>query len=177
MLMAYNYDKLYGTTPNALGEPTAVIVDFFKQQKETNLRVLDIGCGQGRDAMFIARLGHHVVGVDASPNGILSLNEAAAAENLSIKGITANIVSFIPDTHFDILLIDRTLHMLANKDRIDVLTRLLAYVTVDGWVLIADEALNIQSFKKVFETCGSDWEFHLEKRGYLFVKKLNTTQQ
>jgi 2-polyprenyl-3-methyl-5-hydroxy-6-metoxy-1,4-benzoquinol methylase len=27
--------------------------------------VLDLGCGQGRDALFIARKGHSVFGVDS----------------------------------------------------------------------------------------------------------------
>ena len=58
--MAYDYDKLYRSTPRALGEPTELFVDFFKHQAEESLRVLDVGCGQGRDALFIARMGHCV---------------------------------------------------------------------------------------------------------------------
>ena len=65
--MAYNYDKLYGETPDALGPPTRVFVDFFASYRQQNARVLDVGCGQGRDALFIARQGHSVVGVESVP--------------------------------------------------------------------------------------------------------------
>jgi hypothetical protein len=40
-----------------------VFVGFFKRQAVETLRVLDIGCGQRRDALFIAGTGHRVVGL------------------------------------------------------------------------------------------------------------------
>ena len=43
--MAYNYDKLYSETPDALGKPTQVFVDFFDQFERKYARVLDVGCG------------------------------------------------------------------------------------------------------------------------------------
>ena len=55
--MSYDYDALYARTPDALGAPTRAFVDFFDGYDRPNVRVLDIGCGQGRDALFIARLG------------------------------------------------------------------------------------------------------------------------
>ncbi|MFT6074064.1 MAG: 2-polyprenyl-3-methyl-5-hydroxy-6-metoxy-1,4-benzoquinol methylase [Yoonia sp.] len=67
--MAYNYDTLYATMPNALGEPTTVFAEFFDTYEHANTRVLDVGCGQGRDALLTARHGHNVVGVDLSPSG------------------------------------------------------------------------------------------------------------
>jgi 2-polyprenyl-3-methyl-5-hydroxy-6-metoxy-1,4-benzoquinol methylase len=36
----------------------------------TGLRILDIGCGNGYVAGHLASLGHHVVGIDVSPDGI-----------------------------------------------------------------------------------------------------------
>lgn len=99
VFMAYNYDKLYGETRDALGAPTQVFVDFFDQYDREQVRVLDVGCGQGgRDALFIARLGHAVVGVDISPpNGIRDLMTAAKAEQLTIDGgVVADITAYAP---------------------------------------------------------------------------------
>ena len=169
--MAYDYDKLYGTTPDALGEPTQIFVDFFKQNKRSQLRVLDVGCGQGRDALFIARQGHIVVGVDISPHGIHDLIEAASQEKLSIEGIVADIVTFAPEGKFDVVLIDRTLHMLSEKERLDVLECLIGHVVKGGSVLIADERSNIQGFKDVFQTDDENWVIEFEKGGYLFLRK------
>lgn len=170
--MAYDYDKLYGTTPHALGEPTQIFVDFFKQNTKAKLTVLDIGCGQGRDALFIARMGHSVVGVDASPNGIESLVTAAALEKLAIEGVVADLEMYQPENEFDVLLIDRTLHMLSNEKRLAVLERLIQHVAINGWVLIADERSNMSDFKNVFKDSDAAWKTDLDKLGYLFLKRI-----
>lgn len=170
--MAYNYDKLYGTTAQALGAPTQVIVDFFERQTSAPLlRVLDVGCGQGRDALFIARLGHSVVGVDLSSNGIRDLVLAANKENLAIEGIAANITTFKPEGVFDVVLIDRTLHMLPETDQIEVLERLIGLVPKRGWVLIADERSNMPRFKGVFDTHIATWSIKHDARSVLFLQR------
>ena len=169
--MAYDYDELYGSTPQALGEPTPIFVDFFEQHNEKALRVLDVGCGQGRDALFIARLGHSVVGVDLSPNGIRDLLAMAHQENLAIEGVAVDIIEFVPDGDFDVILIDRTLHMLSKKDRLDVLARLVRYVRRNGWLLISDERSNIQGFRDVIAANSSTWKSELDIRGDLFLRR------
>ncbi len=169
--MAYNYDKLYGEQPNALGEPTQVFVDFFDQFDQTGARVLDIGCGQGRDALFIARLGHHVVGVDISPNGIQQLISAAKSEKLVVEGTVADVTAYVPKGKFDVVLIDRTLHMLSEALQKTVLERLLNHVEDGGWLLIADEASNIKGFKDVIQSHQSNWSTELSQKGYLFIRK------
>lgn len=169
--MAFDYDRLYGETPWALGEPTPTIVAFFDQLPKTPLRVLDVGCGQGRDALFIARLGHRVFGVDMSANGVSDLARIAAEEGLPIEGIVADIVSFVPNGGFDVVLIDRTLHMLAEADRLAVLERLIDHVVPGGRVLIADEPSNMAGFRAVLEASGCEWDIENDRRGYLFVRR------
>jgi SAM-dependent methyltransferase len=168
--MAYDYDKLYGSTPQALGEPTKAFVDFFKRQKNESFRVLDVGCGQGRDALFIARLGHRVVGVDISANGIREMVDIASQENLEVEGYATDIATYVPEGDFDVLLIDRTLHMLPNKERLEVLERLIRHIPKNGWALIADERSNMQGFKDVFEASSGVWKAELEMRGTLFLR-------
>ena len=168
--MAYNYDELYAQTPDALGAPTQKFVDFFDALVRTGLRVLDIGCGQGRDALFIGRLGHRVVGVDLSPSGVRDLNAAAATEELPITAIAADICAYQPDGMFDVLLIDRTLHMLSQPDMLRVLATLLDHVSDDGWVLIADEASNMAGFKTVMENHARNWKIETDRSGCLFAR-------
>ncbi len=58
--------------------------------------------------------GHRVVGVDISPNGIRDLKNAAAKESLAVDGVVADIATYTPGGMFDVVLVDRTLHMLAT---------------------------------------------------------------
>ncbi|NNE79756.1 MAG: methyltransferase domain-containing protein [Silicimonas sp.] len=169
--MAYDYDKLYGEAREALGDPTSIFVDFFDRLDQQNGRVLDVGCGQGRDAIFIARKGHCVVGVDISTNGIRDLKDVAARENLPIEGVVADIVSYRPDGAFDVILIDRTLHMLARPARLAVLKTMLDHVNGNGWLLIADEAANIADFETVASAHPANWTTELSRRGYLFLRR------
>lgn len=169
--MTYNYDKLYGETRNALGQPTSIFVDFFEQFGPPNARVLDVGCGQGRDALFIARLGHCVVGIDTSSNGIRDLNTTAKQDDLPIEGIVADVSTYEPKGAFDIILIDRTLHMLPKQAQISVLEKLLDHVDENGWLLIADEASNIKDFVVVIEKSSLHWTTQLAKKGYLFLQR------
>lgn len=169
--MTYDYDKLYGETRNALGPPAAVFVEFFDRFDGRNARVLDVGCGQGRDALFIARRGHAVVGVDISPNGIREMERMARSEGLDVQGVVADIACYQPEGVFDVVLVDRTLHMLPKISRLIVVNELLNHVGDAGWLLIADEPSNIPDFETAVSNHRSDWTTELRKGGHLFVRR------
>jgi len=91
------------------GKPYPGLVEFFSSYPERN-RLLDLGCGQGRDALFLGRIGYRVVGVDISDVGIQQLNTAAQKEKLQVKGLVADIYSFAISDEFDIVLLDSIFH-------------------------------------------------------------------
>lgn len=168
--MATDYEKIYREQRHALGEPTKEFVGFF-EQLPSPMRILDVGCGQGRDALFIARLGHQVVGVDLSSSGITQLREDAEHEGLDIEGIVANVVEYEPDGLFNIVLFDRTLHMLPIDDQISVLDRYRKHVDENGYVLISDERKNLPAMENLFMEGDGTWRVKKKTRGFLFLQK------
>jgi SAM-dependent methyltransferase len=170
--MTFDYDRLYRENPHALGEPSKAFVEFFADYDQANARILDLGCGQGRDALFIARLGHHVVGVDLSPAAISDLIRDAERETLPIEGVVADITTYTPTGQFDVVLVDRTLHMLDPKPRHNVLERLLHHVALSGDLLIADEPSNMAGFRNVLDAGPYDWEITRKTKGILFLKRI-----
>ncbi len=168
--MATDYEKIYCEQRHALGEPTKEFVHFFKQLPAP-MRVLDVGCGQGRDALFIARLGHQVVGVDLSVSGITQLREDAEREGLDIEVIVANIVEYEPAGLFNVILFDRTLHMLQPNDQISVLDRCRKHVEEKGYVLISDERKNLPAMESLFMEGGGSWRVKKNVRGLLFLQR------
>jgi 2-polyprenyl-3-methyl-5-hydroxy-6-metoxy-1,4-benzoquinol methylase len=169
--VATDYEAYYRENRHGLGKPTKEFVAFFDAYDQAGSRVLDVGCGQGRDALFIARLGHHVHGVDLSPSGIADLQQDAAAEGLPIEAEVADIRFFRTRRRYDIILIDRTLHMLGADDQELVLRKLLGYSKHRSFVLIADETSNIPAFKRILACSPWKWSTELERRGFLFVHR------
>ena len=169
--MGYDYDKLYREEADALGAPTQALLDAFTAYLTPPSRVLDIGCGQGRDALPLARMGHIVVGVDISPKGIADLANAAQAQGLAVTGEVADITVFTPEGRFDALLFDRTLHMLDAADRHAVLARLIGHLKDGGVLLVADEASNMAGVREVLDASGLTWDRLTDTRGYLFARR------
>jgi SAM-dependent methyltransferase len=57
-------------------------------------KALDLGCGEGRDSIFLARHGYHVTSVDRSDAGIAKLAAFAKREGLSISAMVGDVATF-----------------------------------------------------------------------------------
>lgn len=116
--MKVPYDMHY-VTDNLFGDPYPELIAYF-QTLNTELNVLDVGCGQGRDAITIARLGFNVVGLDNSRVGINQMNDIVAQEKLKLEGIVTDIYSYTDYNKFDVILLDSMFHFYsqdAKKER------------------------------------------------------------
>jgi SAM-dependent methyltransferase len=61
-------------------------------------RVVDVGCGTGRDALFFSHVGHRVVGIDGSESAIEVAQAEAAATGSTAEFICASITDAdLPD--------------------------------------------------------------------------------
>lgn len=112
--MKVTYDKYY-ETENLFGEPYPELIDFFAEYSRKG-NVLDLGCGQGRDAIALARLGYSVTGIDNSQIGIDQMNEIGQNEKLKLDGQVGDIYAFDHFNKFDIVLMDSMFHF-AKKDK------------------------------------------------------------
>lgn len=106
------YDEHY-LNENYFGAPYPGLVKFFKKY-DRDLSILDLGCGQGRDALFLGRLGYKVRGIDISKVGINQMNKQASKENLDVTGEVADVFKFSIPEHYDLVLLDSMLHFYKN---------------------------------------------------------------
>jgi len=67
------------------------------------LRLLDIGCGEGRNAAFFARNGYQVTAFDTSSKGVEKTRELAASAGVPIEAFVASINEYRLSRPFDVL--------------------------------------------------------------------------
>ena len=86
---------IYGEAPN----------DFLREQAPRlapGSRVLSLGEGEGRNALFLAKLGHALTAVDASHQGLAKLLARAAAADVDITVVLADLARYQPgEAQFD----------------------------------------------------------------------------
>lgn len=167
-----DYEKQYQESPNVCGPPFPEFVAFFERYNKANAKVLDLGCGQGRDALFIARMGHQVVGVDISKTGITQMLEEAKQEGLEVLGVEADIVEYEPSGEYDVVILDRVLHMLKeDSERQAVLEKAGAVTKSGSFILIADTPKHQGQIRSFFESQSEGWVKVKDKKGKIFVQK------
>lgn len=106
--MEYNYDSYY-LEENYFGASYKQLSDFF-HTFEPKGSVLDLGCGQGRDTIALAKLGYQVTGVDISSVGVNQMTKLAKELNLNVIGLVDDIYQFNTIRNYDIVLLDSMLH-------------------------------------------------------------------
>jgi SAM-dependent methyltransferase len=80
-----DFDQSYraGTPPWDIGRPQPEVV-ALAEAGEIVGNVLDVGCGTGEHALFLASLGKPVMGVDASPTAIARAEQKARERGLAV---------------------------------------------------------------------------------------------
>jgi len=67
------------------------------------LRILDMCCGEGRDAVFFANNGYIVSAFDISESGIDKGKKLAELNSCEVSFFKADMRDFVPDEEFDII--------------------------------------------------------------------------
>src|SRR5689334_10800703 len=74
--MARDWEAFYADEANVERAPSPLLVEVADRLAPG--RALDLACGAGRNAIYLARLGWRVTAIDASATAIRRLREAAA---------------------------------------------------------------------------------------------------
>lgn len=80
-------------------------------------RAIDLGCGTGRNALWLARIGWRVTGVDASRVGLDMAHEQSTSEGLNLDTVQADLVDYVPTrSSFDLVVVANIHLMPAQRD-------------------------------------------------------------
>ena len=90
-------------------EPIEFLPNYAKIFKEKGIRkVLDVGCGDGRNSLYLMEYGFQVIGFDLSPQAVIKANSLAESHSLTsgffLEVNVENLPSpFVPEM-FDVLV-------------------------------------------------------------------------
>lgn len=164
------YDRHYRESAAACGEPFNEFVAFASEHGRAGVEVLDLGCGQGRDALMFGRRGCRVLGVDISAVGIQQLNQIADQESMDVRGVVGDLRAFEPGSTYDVVILDRVLHMLrSDGERSGVLSIAVTATRPGGVVLVADGPKHRTLIRGYF--AGLGWEFVKDTKNHTFARR------
>ncbi len=98
-------------------------------------RALDLGCGTGRNALWLARIGWTVTGVDASRVGLEMATEQANREALALHTVRADLLEYVPAASAYDLVVVANIH-LSPSERDGFFARAAAAVRPGGHLYV-----------------------------------------
>lgn len=117
-------DKIYREMapeeiPWNLSDPPAPLVDIVESGQIKPCAAVDLGCGAGNYAVWLAQKGFDVTGIDISRQAIRMARDLAAAKGVSCRFVTADLLGDLTEYEagFDFAYDWELLHHIFPKDR------------------------------------------------------------
>lgn len=147
MIPSSNLQELFG------GIDIYLFDQLLKGRFVPGMRVLDAGCGTGRNLVYLLRSGYEVFGVDESPESVSQTRRLAAAlaphlpaDNFRVE--TVKEMSF-EDAGFDVVLSSAVLHFARDEEQWQAMVKEMWRVLKRGGIFFARLASSIGMEDKV----------------------------
>ncbi|MBN1344979.1 MAG: methyltransferase domain-containing protein [Phycisphaerae bacterium] len=104
----------WGKKPSGMCER---VIELVRPHGDFRPRLLDAGCGEGRNAVYFAQHGFDVVGLDASLPGLTKTRLLAEDAAVRVETIQADIISYQIEGKYDVIFSTGALHYLPPEAR------------------------------------------------------------
>lgn len=161
------YEKYYDQEEYYWGlEPAAFLDDLIEIIGDVEgKKALDIGCGEGKDIIYLAEKGFDAYGFDITESGIRKTELLAKNRNVDIHAFVADVNNFELDETFDFVYSTGTIQYLFDENIELFFKKIKNMVNVGGYVYF-----NV-FVDKPFLPIPPDWdkEEKMWKTGQLFT--------
>lgn len=124
-------------------EPNALLAEVASQLPVG--RAIDLGCGEGRNSLYLAGLGWTVTGIDFSSVAVEKARRLASEQGLAVNFEVHDVRSFEPEQESADLVMALYLH-LAKEDRRRVLAAAANALSPGGHVLVVGH--DVENFRR-----------------------------
>lgn len=117
-----DYERRYDADEYYWGvEPSQMCYEVMKLIPPVRpLKLLDIGCGEGKDAVFFAKNGYKVTAFDITKAGIDKARKLADKHCVNVNFFKADAADFRLESEFDVIFCSGVLHFIPNELRREV---------------------------------------------------------
>jgi tellurite methyltransferase len=160
------------------GQPSKM-VERIASALPAGLKALDVACGEGRNAIYLAGFGYQVSAFDISQAGIAKLRAAAEERNLTVDASVADMNKYQFPHKFDLIVCMGCLHLVTRQEWQAFIPRMKASTAPGGIHIVGAftdtlpepedlRGLMVGLFKEgELAKQYADWEI-LERRDYQF---------
>lgn len=96
-------------------EPNATIKEF-ENLFSRHSRVLDVGCGEGQNAIYLAKQGYQVDAFDLSEHGIAKVNDRCEMSGVKLNAFIADLTEYKFEQNYDVIMSFGTLHFVHKNE-------------------------------------------------------------
>ncbi|MEP6854048.1 MAG: methyltransferase domain-containing protein [Pedococcus sp.] len=96
-------------------------------------RVLDLGCGEGRNALYLAGLGHRVHALDISAAGLDKLASIAAPRGLDVTTEVGDLGEYQVTGQWDLVMAHGVIDYLDNQGWRRLVAEIREHTVTGGW--------------------------------------------
>lgn len=127
-----NYQNFYGKVENesSYGKPGKLVMELPNYLKTG--RVLDLGAGDGRHALFLASKGFKVKALDLSEDGLKKLKRFADDQGLRVETELADLSNWSVDGSYDAFVATSILQHLSSEEALRLLAEVKTHTNVGG---------------------------------------------
>src|SRR5437016_9824950 len=139
--MTDSFDRVYSNVNTAFYyglQPSRELEIFLNKTHPPTGEALDLGCGEGRNSLLLARYGYHVHAIDASSQGIEKLEKYAHSQGLdNIDGEVADVRSVqLKPNHYDAIVAVTILDHISEEEGKKVAESIIDALKPGGYVFI-----------------------------------------
>ena len=118
------------------GNPSKEVEDIV-QHLPRDAKILDVGCGDGRHALYLAKLGFSVDAFDISKNAIEKLNYLKSIHDLNLNTWVCDVLDFDFQYPYDLIIIHGVLQFIDKSKQPTVIELLKKWTKAEGYHIIA----------------------------------------
>lgn len=137
----YRYKKIHNeeNAQWAGDTPSEILADYLKKYKiSNNSKILEIGCGEGQNAIFLMKKGYKISASDVSSEAISWCKKKARENDVGDNFFVMDILNNNLKEEYDFIYSISTLHMLTrDDDRKKFLDFIYSHLKDDGKALIS----------------------------------------